>query len=109
MKKIILSTIISIFALQSLVVNAAPPTNSSNKRPVFQTVQKMQDQCMGAYTNQFYGAVVRPKLTFLNTSAKRVKDEIEIIVEFNRSDIRGVDKHRCTFKNGILTGHSKVL
>ena len=109
MKKIILSTILSVFALQALVVNAAPSVNSSAKRPVFETIQKMEEQCMGAYTNQFYGAAVRPKLTFIKTTTKRIKDEIEVVVEFNRSDVRGVDKHRCTFKNGMLTSQGKVL
>jgi hypothetical protein len=108
MKKIILSTIMSVFALQSLVANAATPINSSGKRPVFETIQKMEDQCMGAYTNQFYGAAVRPTLTFIKADSKKVKDEIEVTVHFRRSDVRGVDKYRCSFKNGMLTGHNKV-
>lgn len=112
MKKLILATFISLFILQPLAAIAAPVTPSqavNSKIPVFATIQKMEEQCMGAYTNQFYGAAVRPKLTFIKSSSKRIKDEIELIVEFSRSDIRGVDKHRCTFKNGMLISQGKLI
>lgn len=112
MKKLISATFISLFILQplaSIAATVAPSQAMNTKRPVFATIQKMEEQCMGAYTNQFYGAAVRPKLTFVKASSKRIKDEIEVVVEFNRSDIRGVDKHRCTFKNGMLTNQGKQI
>ncbi len=105
MKKLFLTTFIMLCSLQPLISNAQTSHNKSHKKPVFNTVQQMEEQCMGFYMGSLGQIKNPPKLTLIGSSSKKVRDEVEILLELTKSDVKGTIKYNCSFKNGSLTTH----
>lgn len=109
MKKYFLAASILLLSLQPMTSSAAERNpNLPYKNHVFTTVQNMEEQCIAAYTNFVSQSNSRAKLSFLKASSKRNKNEIEVIVEFAKSDTQGSVKYRCVFIKGSLSNESLI-